>query len=162
MNGSVLHRARAHLKVPVWSSLFLLVFLSRFFRERLSHKRGKAYATMAMAMTMLKVIMGNGAWFLRLLDWTSRCFSVVEINTANKRFVVFCFFGRVSVEKGCRTNGEKLTQQWQRQWQCRKLVWVMAHGFYGCLIEPQGVPVLWKETPQTRVFRKLYHWKMVS
>ena len=25
-------------------------------------------------------------------------------------------------------------------------------GFYGCLIEPQGVSAWWKETTQTRVF----------
>ena len=25
-------------------------------------------------------------------------------------------------------------------------------GFYGCLIEPQGVSAWWKETAQTRVF----------
>ena len=51
----------------------------QLFRERLSYKRGKTYATMS------KVIMGNG-------------------------------------------------------------------GFYGCLIEPQGVSAWWKETAQARVF----------
>ena len=27
-------------------------------------------------------------------------------------------------------------------------------GFYGCLIEPQGVSAWWKETAQTRVFMR--------
>ena len=46
----------------------------QLFWERLSYKRAKAYATMS------KVIMGNGGFF-RLLEWTSRCFSVVEGNS---------------------------------------------------------------------------------
>ena len=74
-------------------------------------------------------------------------------------------------EKGCLTNGKKLT------WQCRKLLWVVFTvtavsrkvvlqmgkslsdnvasyygGFYSCLSEQQGASAWWKETAQTRVF----------
>ena len=46
-------------------------------------------------------------------------------------------------EKGCLTNGEKLTRRY------RKLLWVMV--VYVCLSEPRGVSAWWKETAQTRI-----------
>ena len=48
-------------------------------------------------------------------------------------------------EKGCLTNGEKLTRRY------RKLLWVMV--VYVCLSEPRGVSAWWtEETAQTPVF----------
>ena len=55
----------------------------QLFRERLSNKRGKAYSTMS------KVIMGIVV--LRLLDWTSRCFSVEEGDSTNTCIRTFSF-----------------------------------------------------------------------
>ena len=61
------------------------IHVIQLFRERLSFKRGQDYATRS------KLIMGNGGFSLRLLDWTSRCFSVMEGNNTNKRIPPFSF-----------------------------------------------------------------------
>ena len=54
-------------------------------------------------------------------------------------FIYSCF------EKGCLTNGEKLT------WQCQKLLWVMVVFTVAWMSKPQGVSAWWKETAQTRI-----------
>ena len=63
----------SQLKHCLWKDLYLI----QLFRERLSYKRGKAYATMS------KVIMGNGGFY-----GCSSCLSVEEGNSTNNVFVL--------------------------------------------------------------------------
>ena len=56
----------------------------QLFRVRLSYERGKAWVAMRKWLWVMVV--------LRLLDWTSRCFSVVEGNSTNTCIHSFSFF----------------------------------------------------------------------